>query len=197
MEPRAVLQLRGISKEYAGVPALRGVDLTIHRGEVLGLLGQNGAGKSTLVKIMSGAERPSAGEVFINGVQVDLHRPADAQSRGVATIWQELSVIPQLSVAENIYVSDLPRRHGFVHWAEVRRAARDTVRSLGFDIDVDRKVGDLPLAERQVVEIAKAVHHRAQVLLLDEPTATLPKSEVATLFGLLRRLVADGVSVVY
>lgn len=194
---RNVLGLRGVSKHYAGVDALAGIDLDLRAGEVLGLLGQNGAGKSTLVKIMSGAEKPSSGSMEIDGHPVDLHNPADARRAGISTIYQELSVIPQLTVAENIFVADLPKRGGMVNWAKARRAAQEILESLGFPMNVSVPVGTLPLAQQQVVEIAKAVHHRAKVLLLDEPTATLPNRDVAKLFELLRRLRSADVSIVY
>lgn len=196
-EQPVMLRLRDISKSFSGVQALSSVNLDVRPGEVLGLLGQNGAGKSTLVRIVSGAETPSAGEILVDGVPVQFQAPGDALAAGIFTIYQELSLVPQLSVAENVYLSGLPRRGGLVNWAQLRRTARDTLESLGFDIDVDTVVADLPLAQRQAVEIAKAVHHRAKVVLLDEPTATLPRPDVAKLFELIRRLRSDGVSILY
>ncbi|GAA1567450.1 sugar ABC transporter ATP-binding protein [Dactylosporangium maewongense] len=192
-----VLSLREISKSYTGVPALSGVNLDVHAGEAIGLMGQNGAGKSTLVKIVSGAQGPSAGTIAMGGRAVRFQRPADAQAAGIHTIYQELSVVPQLTAAENIFLSDLPRRGGAVNWAKLRREARDALGSLGFDIDVEMRVRDLTLAERQAVEIAKVVHHKAKVVLLDEPTATLPTPDVDKLLTILRGLKADGVSILY
>jgi ribose transport system ATP-binding protein len=191
------LSLREISKSYTGVPALSGVNLDVHAGEAIGLMGQNGAGKSTLVKIISGAQGPSAGTIAMSGRTVRFQRPADAQAAGIHTIYQELSVVPQLTAAENIFLSDLPRRGGAVNWAKLRRAAREALGSLGFDIDVEARVRDLPLAQRQAVEIAKVVHHKAKVVLLDEPTATLPMPDVEKLMGILHGLKADGVSILY
>lgn len=191
------LSLRGISKAFPGVLALSGVDLDIYAGECHALLGQNGAGKSTLVKIVSGAERPSAGAMYLGQKPVAFHTPAAAQAAGIYTIYQELSLVPGLSVAENVYLSDLPRRGGLVSWAGLRRAARLTLLSLGFDIDVDKPVRALSVAEQQAVEIAKAVHHKATVLLLDEPTSTLPKPDVARLFDVLRRLKNANVAILY
>ncbi|NMR21697.1 sugar ABC transporter ATP-binding protein [Cellulomonas fimi] len=186
-----------MSKSYAGVVALTGVDLDVRAGEAVGLLGQNGAGKSTLVKIISGAEQPSAGSVEISGERVRLSSPAVARASGVHTIYQELSVVPQLTVAENVFLSDLPRRGPSVDWRELRRAARETLRDLGFEIDVTRRVRDLPLAQRQAIEIAKAVHSEAKIVLLDEPTAALPQPDAKKLFALLRRLKSEGVSIIY
>jgi ABC-type sugar transport system ATPase subunit len=191
------LSLRGIRRGFPGVQALDGVDLDLRAGECHGLLGQNGAGKSTLVKIISGADAPDAGTIELDGSPLRLTRPADAQAAGIFTIYQEMSLVSGLTVAENIYLSDLPRRRGVVDWGRIRRDARETLGSLGFSIDVDRHVGTLPVAEQQAVEIAKAVHHNARVLLLDEPTATLPKPDVEKLFDVVRRLKAAHVSVLY
>jgi ribose transport system ATP-binding protein len=193
----ATLSLAGISKSFPGVQALAGVDLDLYAGECHALLGQNGAGKSTLVKIVSGAQRASTGTMRLNGVAVDHHSPAQAQAAGIYTIYQEMSLIHGLSVAENVYLSDLPRRRGLVDWAAARRAAREMLLSIGFDIDVSTPVRSLSVAERQAVEIAKALHHNAKVLLLDEPTATLPAPDVEKLFGVLRQLKSSGVSVLY
>jgi ribose transport system ATP-binding protein len=180
------------------VQALDGVDFDVRAGECHGLLGQNGAGKSTLVKIMSGADAPDAGTIHLDGRPLRFTRPAEAQAAGIYTIYQEMSLVASLTVAENVYLSDLPRRRsGVVDWKRVRRAAQETLVSLGFDIDVDEQVRNLPVAERQAVEIAKAVHHNARVLLLDEPTATLPKPDVEKLFDVVRRLKAAQVGVVY
>lgn len=193
----AVLALRGISKSYLGTRALSGVDLDIHAGEVVGLLGQNGAGKSTLVKIVSGAESPSSGQIFLDGSPVQFHSPHAAQAAGVFTIYQELSLIPELSAAENIYLSDLPRRGGAVNWAALRRAARSTLMGLGFDVDADRPVRSLPVGTQQAIEIAKAVHRQSKLVLFDEPTATLPMPDVVRLFKLIRQLRDSGVGILY
>jgi len=191
------VQLRSIGRVFPGVRALDGVDLQLRAGECHGLLGQNGAGKSTLVKILSGADEPDCGVIEVDGVAVRLSNPADAHAAGIYTIFQELSLVASLTVAENIYLSDLPRQRGLVSWGRMRRQASEALRSLGFQIDADRRVGTLPVAEQQAVEIAKAVHHRVRVLLLDEPTATLPRPDVSKLFDTLRRLKASGVAVLY
>ena len=192
-----VLSLRDISKSYVGVSALSGVNLDVHAGEGVGLLGQNGAGKSTLVKIISGAETPSTGTIEVEGRAARIHGPADSQAAGIHTIYQELSVVSQLTVAENIFLSDLPARRSVVDWKGLRRKAAETLESLGFGIDVNKRVADLPLAQRQAIEIAKAVHRKARVILLDEPTATLPQPDVEKLFHILKGLKADGVGIIY
>lgn len=193
-----VLSLQDVSRVFPGSKALSGVNLEIRAGEVLGLLGQNGAGKSTIVKILSGADQPSEGAILVAGHHVSFACPADAQRAGVHTIFQEFSLVPGLSAAENIYLSDLPKRYGIVDWRNMRRMAADTLSSIGFGhIDVDARVENLSIAERQIVEIAKAVHHKSKVILLDEPTATLPRPDVEKLFNLLRQLTAGGVSLLY
>jgi ABC-type sugar transport system ATPase subunit len=193
-----LLALRGITRSYPGVRALDGVDLDVRAGEIHGLLGQNGAGKSTLIKIISGAERPDSGSLRLNGVEQRFRSPHDAQFAGIATIYQELSLVPQLSAAENVYLSDLPRRRwGPVDWRAVRRSAAEALESVGFSFDPGRPAGSLSIAEQQGIEIAKALHRGARVILLDEPTATLPAPDVRAFFGLLQRLKARGVGLIF
>ncbi|MFL0711273.1 MAG: ATP-binding cassette domain-containing protein [Microcella pacifica] len=147
---------------------------------------------------MSGIEAPTAGELHLDGKRVQFARPVDAQHAGIYTIHQELSLAPYLSVAENIYISDLPRNNlGIINWRAVHRNAEVEIRNLGFDIPVDIPVGMLSMAEQQVVEIAKAVHRKAKVILLDEPTATLPQPDVDRLFEVVGKLRAEGVAVVF
>jgi ribose transport system ATP-binding protein len=193
-----VLRLDAVSKRFQGSVALTRVSLAVHGGEVLGLLGQNGAGKSTVVKIISGAVSPSAGTLFVDGKPMIFSRPSAAHAAGIYTIFQEFSLVPRLSVAENIYVNDLPQRFGLVPWRKLRLMAREVLSSIGFgSIDVDAAVEDLSTAERQIVEIAKAVHHNAKMIVLDEPTATLPRPDVEKLFRLLRQLRSRGVALIY
>lgn len=191
------LSLRGISKSFPGVQALADVDLDLYAGECHAVLGQNGAGKSTLVKIVSGAQRASTGTIALGSVPLDIHSPAQAQAAGIYTIYQEMSLVQGLSVAENVYLSDLPKRGGVVNWSALRRSAQEALHGIGFSIDVEKPVRALSVAERQAVEIAKALHHKAKVLLLDEPTATLPAPDVKKLFEVLRRLKGAGVSILY
>jgi ribose transport system ATP-binding protein len=193
-----LLAVRGISKAFPGVQALADVDWELAQGEVHGLAGQNGAGKSTLIKILSGAQRQDSGTIEIDGQPVEFHRPSDAQAAGIFTIYQELSLVPQLSVAENILLADLPRaRFGAVSWPRMRAKAKDALEWLGFDIDVNAKTGSLTVAEQQGVELAKALHRSARVVLLDEPAATLPTQDVERLLDVLRTLQERGVSLIY
>lgn len=194
----AVLSVRGLSKSYPGVKALIDLDLDIVRGEVHAIVGQNGAGKSTFIRMLSGADRPNAGTIHVDGTSVKINTPHDAQRAGVFTIYQELSLVPQLSVAENIFIGDLPRsRWGGISRKALRTTARTALAQLGFEIDVDRPVQSLPVAHQQAIEIAKVMHRQAKVILLDEPTATLPKPDVQRLFAVLRGLQEQGVTLIY
>lgn len=194
----ARLAVTGISKAYPGTQALSGIDLEIAPGEVHGIAGQNGAGKSTLIRILSGAEKPDDGVILVDGAAVHFDSPQAAHAAKIFTVHQELSLMPQLSVAENIFIDDLPRnRWGGVSWRKARAAARAELAALGFDIDVRKQVASLPIAHRQAVEIVKAISRDARVLLLDEPTATLPRHDVQRLFEVMRKLQARGISIIY
>jgi ribose transport system ATP-binding protein len=187
-----------MSKAFPGVQALSDIDWDLREGEVHGLAGQNGAGKSTLIKILSGAQRPDTGTIEIDGRPIELNRPSDAQAAGIFTIYQELSLVPQLSVAENILLADLPRaRFGGVSWREMRAQARDALDWLGFHVDINAKAGSLTVAEQQGVELAKALHRSARIVLLDEPAATLPAQDVKRMLDVLRALRERGVSLIY
>lgn len=192
------LRISGIAKAYLGVQALSGVDISVARGSIHALAGQNGAGKSTLVKILSGAETPDSGTIHVAGRPVRLRTPQDAQDAGIQTIYQELSLVPQLSVAENVLLGDLPqRRLRSVDWGEVRRRAEAAVQRVGFSLDVREPVGNLSVAEQQGVELAKALHKKARIILLDEPTSALPPPDVGRLFEVLKGLAAQGVTMLY
>jgi len=193
------LQIEEIVKTYPGVRALKGVNLSIARGSIHALAGQNGAGKSTLVKILSGAEEPDSGTIRLGGKAVHFRSPHDAQAAGVQTIYQELSLVPQLSVAENIMLGRLPNKPGprIVDWGEMRRTAAEALGRIGFDLDVRRPVASYSVAEQQAVELAKALRKQARVILLDEPTSTLPPPDVRRLFEVLKSLARQGLTMVY
>ncbi|HJZ72767.1 MAG TPA: sugar ABC transporter ATP-binding protein [Vicinamibacterales bacterium] len=197
------LEMRGIRKSFPGVVALDGVDLTLRAGEVHMLLGENGAGKSTLMKILSGACRRDAGDVLIGGAPVDIDGPRDALARGIRVIYQELTLVPQLSVAENIFLGALPARaFGIVDRRALHVRTARLLEDLGMAIDPRTRVGRLGLAQRQMVEIAKALAAdeatpTASVLVMDEPTSALTSREVEQLFGLIQRLASRGVAIVY
>ncbi|MCY4525202.1 MAG: sugar ABC transporter ATP-binding protein [Anaerolineaceae bacterium] len=197
MEP--LLRLEHIDKSFPGVRALVDVKFDVRPGEVHALLGENGAGKSTLIKIISGVYKADAGKVFVEGQQVEFDNPRQAQASGIATIYQELLLYPELSVAENIYMGHAPRnRFGLIDWAGMRRQAVEILSSLDIhDIDVTRNVGTLTVGNRQRVEIAKALSQNARLLIMDEPTAALTEADVQRLFSLVRLLRERGVAIIY
>jgi ABC-type sugar transport system ATPase subunit/ribose/xylose/arabinose/galactoside ABC-type transport system permease subunit len=196
----SLVELRGIDKSFPGAHALRGVDLTVHPGEVHAVIGENGAGKSTLMRILAGAERADEGSVHWRGELVSFAGPADAISLGIAEIYQELSLVPSLSVAENIFLGHEPTRPGgFVRRAAMADGARRRLADLGVAElgRTDAPVETLSVAAQQMVEIAKAVSRNVSLLIMDEPTASLGEAEVRTLFDLIRRLRERGMSIVY
>ena len=192
-----VLEMRGIRKAFPGVIALDGVDLTLNSGEVHMLLGENGAGKSTLMKILSGAYRKDSGEILIDGRSTEIASPRHALDLGIRVIYQELNLVPQLSVAENIFLGSAPSRFGFVDRRRLRESAERLLADLGMQIDPRTQLSYLSLAQRQMIEIAKALRGDASILVMDEPTSALTSREVDQLFALINRLVERGVAVVY
>jgi len=192
------LQITGLTKSFIGVQALKGVNVAVRRGSIHALAGQNGAGKSTLVKILSGAESPDGGRIDIGGHPVHFDTPGDAQHAGVQTIYQELSLVPDLSVAENIFLGELPSKtFPGVDWPRMRAEAAAALARIGFSLDVRRPVSSYSIAEQQAVELAKALRKQARIILLDEPTSTLPAPDVARLFDVLRQVAAQGVTLLY
>src|SRR5262245_62274053 len=192
-----VLTMRGIRKSFPGVVALDGVDFTLHAGEVHVLLGENGAGKSTLMKILSGAYRRDAGDIEIDARPASIRSPRDAHALGIATVYQELSLVPQLTVAENILLGHEPSRAGWIARGSLRESARRSLADVGLDVEPDRRVDRLGIAEQQMVEVAKALFHRARIVVMDEPTSALTPREIDRLFEVIRRITAAGVAVVY
>lgn len=192
-----LLELRNVSKYFPGVTALDRVHLTVYPGEVHILLGENGAGKSTLVKILTGAYTLDAGEFLWEGRPVRLTGPDDGLRLGIAAVYQELSLVPHLTVAENIFLAHEPRRRGFVDWGTLRRRTRELMEALGHPIDPDTRVAELSVGQRQLVEIAKALSNNARLLILDEPTSSLGEHEVARLMDVIGRLQNRGLGIVY
>jgi ribose transport system ATP-binding protein len=193
------LRTEGIRKEFPGTVALDGVSVAFGGGRVHALLGKNGAGKSTLVKVLAGIERPTAGRVLLDGTPLDLRSPRDAFARGIATVHQELSLIPGLTVGENILLGRLPRRAGgwVLDWPATFARAEEVLRGMDVEIDPRLRVSDLSVGRQQVVEIAKAMSFDPAVLMLDEPTSALARHETEGLFRLVRRLASRGVIVIY
>lgn len=193
------LRIEAIIKSYPGVKALKGINMRVGRGTIHGLAGQNGAGKSTLIKILSGAEEPDSGRIYLGGSAVRFRNPTDAQRAGIQTIYQELSLVPQLSVAENIFLGSLPLRSTSrtVDWREMQRQAAEALARIGFDLDVRLPVSSYSVAEQQAVELAKALRKKARIILLDEPTSTLPPPDVRRLFQVLKTLRSQGETMIY
>ena len=192
-----VIELRGITKRFGSVEVLSAVDLSLHAGRVHALAGENGAGKSTLVKILGGIHRPDAGRILRDGVEITIDDVPDARRQGIAVVHQHPALFPDLSVAENVFVGRQPRRHGRVDWAAMTSGAEALLAGLGMEIDVRLPVKMLSIAERQAIEIAKALSIEARVLVLDEPTSAISAREVDRLFEIVRRLQAQGVAILF
>lgn len=193
----ARLAVRNLTMQFPGVRALDDVSVEFATGEIHALIGENGAGKSTLLKILSGIQLPTSGEVLVDGQPVVLHSVKAAEHHGVAMVHQELNLIDTLTVAENICLGSEPNRIGLIDRRTMRSIAQDALAQLGAPIDPATPVGDLSLASKQMVEIAKAVAQRAKFLILDEPTAVLAETETEALMSLIRKLKDEGVGVIY
>ena len=192
-----LLELRGISKRFAGVAALSGVDFSLRAGEVHGLVGENGAGKSTLMKIIAGVHAEYEGEMRLDGRPVHFRSARDARDAGIGMVHQELSTVPELSVAENVLLGAQPTRMGVVSWRRMRTQAQQQLDAFGIDVDPRAPVGSLPLGLQQMVELARVLLSGARIIILDEPTSALSPPEVERLFALLARLRDTGRSTVF
>lgn len=194
-----LVELKGVSKSFVGVRVLNAVDFDVRPGEVHALLGENGAGKSTLIKIIAGVHAPDSGDVVIDGSPVKFANPGQAVKAGIAIVYQELLLFPELSVAENIFINHAPRMGwGGLDWAQMRAKSRALLDALdSHHLDVDAKVGSLSVANRQRVEIAKALSQNARVVIMDEPTASLAEADVQQLMTIVKRLRSRGVGIVY
>jgi len=193
------LDMREITKTFPGVRALDGVSFDLNRGELHALVGENGAGKSTLMKVLGGVyPHPHyGGEIVIDGEVQRFSRVRDAEHAGIAVIFQELSLVKEMSVGENIFLGREPRRFGVIRWEELYRRARQLLDDVHLTIDPHTPIRNLGIGQQQLVEIAKALSHEARILVLDEPTAALTDAEVETLFGILKKLRARGVGMIY
>ena len=194
---KTVFSCTHLSKSFGPVKALKMLDLELKHGEVRALLGKNGAGKSTLVNLISGSLQPDSGSLFLNGQQVSWNGPRAAQAGGIAVVHQEFSLVPGLSVSENITLGRWPRKAGFIDRAQEKKLARVALTRLGVDIQLGVAVSSLSPAEQQIVEIAKALLDNPKVLILDEPTSALNSREVDALIGLVRRLAKSGMAIIY
>lgn len=192
-----VLQLCGISKQFPGVKALNNVALKLYPGEVHTLMGQNGAGKSTLIKVLTGVYTPDSGTITMEGRQIRPASTQDAQRHGISTVYQEVNLCPNLSVAENIFIGRYPRRFGMVDWGGMRKQAAALLEQLDVRIDVARQLSSFPLAIQQMVAISRALNISARVLILDEPTSSLDEAEVQLLFRVLAKLREQGMAILF
>ena len=196
-----VLEARGLTRRFTGVLALSGVDFRLHAGEVHALMGQNGAGKSTLIKVLTGVYPPDAGELRLRGEVIQPSSPAAAQRLGISTVYQEVNLCPNLSVAENIFAGRYPRRGAAgvwrIDWPRMATQSRALLARLNLDIDVTRLLSSYPVAVQQMVAIARALSVEAKVLILDEPTSSLDEQEVERLFVVLRQLRGEGMAILF
>jgi simple sugar transport system ATP-binding protein len=194
---RPVLDVTGIHKQFPGVKALVDAGLRLFPGEVHTLMGQNGAGKSTLIKVLTGVYQPDGGRINLDGRAIHPRSTQDAQNLGISTVYQEVNLCPNLSVAENIFIGRYPRRWGMVDWRTMRKNAAELLARLQVNIDVSQPLGSYPLAIQQMVAIARATSIECRVLILDEPTSSLDEAEVQMLFSVLRRLRDQGMAILF
>ena len=192
-----ICEVRNIRKSFPGVKALTDVSIAFEKGEVHAIVGENGAGKSTLMKILGGQYEMDSGQILIDGKEANIRSIADARRYGVSVIYQELNLMPALTVAENIFVSGLPGFAGYVNYRELNRRTKELIDNLGLSISPVDTVSMLSVSERQMVEILKALSHNSEIIIMDEPTASLNNKEVNTLYGIIRKLKADGKTILY
>jgi len=193
-----ILELKNISKSFSGVEVLHQVSLALRPGEVHALLGENGAGKSTLVKVITGVHQPDSGDIFLDGNQVHFNDTWETRQAGITAIYQELSLFPDLDVAENIFVGSQPvTAGGRIDWRKLYKKAEELLNSLGVHLDLKQKARSLSIAQQQMVEIARAFSLNARILIMDEPTSSLTLNEVADLFRLVRRLRDGGTAIIF
>ncbi len=192
-----LLKVQGLTKRFVGVRALSGVDLSLRAGQIHALMGENGAGKSTLIKVLTGVHPPDSGSIEFDGKVIRPNSPRDAEQLGISTVYQEINLVPQLTVAENIMLGRQPRKFGFIDWRSMRRQARQALARVRLDLDVDVSVGELPTALQQLVAIARALVVDAKLLILDEPTSSLDDNETEALFSVMRELKSQGLTIVF
>src|ERR1700739_2578932 len=193
-----LLELKGIGKTFGGVEALRGVDFALLPGEIHGLVGENGAGKSTLMKVIAGVHPEFSGRFLLDGRETRFRSARDAHAAGIAMVHQELSVVPDLTVAENVFLGNQPTNAlGLVQWRRMAREAGEQLARFGIDVDPLTRLGDLPIGLQQLIEIARVLFSGARIIILDEPTSALAPPEIERLFATLRRLRDAGSAIVF
>lgn len=191
------VELLNISKAFGGIAALKSVTLKVLPGEIHALIGENGAGKSTLMKILSGAYMKDSGRILIDGTEVHFRNTRDSKEKGIGIIYQEFSLVPDLSVAENVFLNRLGSSGMWMNWKKMNEDATKIIQSIGFDINPALKAGSLSIARQQIIEIAKALSEKVKILILDEPSAVLGPQEIQRLFDILGRLKKEGVAIIY
>lgn len=200
MKEDIVLKMKGIGKTFPGVVALDTVDFTLRKGEIHALMGENGAGKSTLIKVLTGVYEMDAGEIFMcetGEQQVHIHSPQEAQDRGISAVYQEISLCPNLTVAENLFLGRQPKKHGLIDWQSINKRAGDVLEALQIPVEPTQQLDECSIAIQQMVAIARAVDMQCQVLILDEPTSSLDDGEVEKLFKLMRQLRSQEVGIIF
>jgi simple sugar transport system ATP-binding protein len=192
-----ILEIKQLRKQFPGVKALVGVDFTLRRGEIHALMGENGAGKSTLIKVLTGVYPRDGGEILFEGRPFAVHSPHDAQQQGISTVYQEVNLVPNLSVAENLLLGRQPTRARLIDWAEMERRAEAILARLNLELDVNRLLGDYSIAIQQMVAIGRALEFESKILILDEPTSSLDTDEVQQLFTVMRKLRDEGQAILF
>src|SRR6266480_4961009 len=195
-EQKALLAIRGLAKSFPGVKALQGVDFTVRAGEVHALMGENGAGKSTLIKVLTGVYPRDAGTIRFDGAEINPRSPKAAEALGLSTVYQEINLIPHLSVAENIGLGRQPTRFGMIRWRAMARRAQAALARVDLKLDVTQPLASCSIALQQMIAIARALDVSAKLLILDEPTSSLDEKEVEELFKVIRKLRAEGLGIV-
>ncbi|MGI6616501.1 MAG: sugar ABC transporter ATP-binding protein [Saccharofermentanales bacterium] len=197
MENDVILEINGLSKNFGKVEALNDVSVTLKRGEILCICGENGAGKSTLIKILSGAETPSSGTIIYEGEEIRFQSPDHAHRMGISTVYQEMVQIPEMSIAENIYLGRYKKRFGLIDFNDAVVRTRELMKRIGLTLDPNTKIKDLSLAKRQLVEILKAISYESKIVIFDEPTSSLSEEETQILMDVIFKLKEAGVSIIY
>jgi simple sugar transport system ATP-binding protein len=196
-EQEPILQMQHIYKSFPGVKALNDVNFELRKGEIHSLMGENGAGKSTLIKALTGVYEADEGTIILHGKTIRMNSTSDAQKNGISTVYQEINLCPNLSVAENIYIGREPKKNGSIDWKKINHDAKELLDKLEIHIDVEKQLSDYSLAIQQMVAIARAVDTSRGILILDEPTSSLDTNEVNQLFSVMRKLKADGMSIIF
>ena len=192
-----ILEVQQLEKRFSGVHALKGINLKIRKGEVHALMGENGAGKSTFIKIITGLYQPTSGKIIFDGQQVEIPNVISAQKMGISTVYQELNMIPYLTVAENIFLGRYPFSKGGIDWKKMNAQAQKLLDDIGVDVKADVPLKEYTTAKQQLISIVRAVNFKAKLLILDEPTSSLDRKEVEVLFQIMKKLRRDGISIIF